>query len=49
MVCLGTVTEEGIELYEEIVLMSTKGEAIAVGIAQVGQVAALLYTAADSV
>lgn len=27
--------EEGIELYEEVVLMTTKGEAIAVGIAQV--------------
>jgi hypothetical protein len=29
-------TEEGIELYEEVVLMTTKGEAIAIGIAQVG-------------
>lgn len=30
-------TEEGIELYEEVVLMTTKGEAIAVGIAQVSR------------
>ena len=30
--------EEGIELYDEVVLMTTKGEAIAIGIAQMSTV-----------
>lgn len=31
-------TEEGIEIHEEVVLMTTKGEAIALGIAQMSTV-----------
>ena len=33
-----SISEDGIEIYEEVVLMTTKGEAIALGIAQMSTV-----------
>ena len=36
--CANAVAESGIEVHEEVVLMTTKGEAIALGIAQMSTV-----------